>query len=84
MTEDGLENIGTGNPGGDLDAEKSWGDGGDFGSVIKSPLLLRKGVENPGGSNGLVGDVQGDVDICRVLIPGGVNEGVDDRDLDPE
>ena len=55
-----------------------------FGVVFSSPLLLRKGVENPGGSNVLVGDVQADVDVCRVLIPGGVNEGVDDRDLDPE
>ena len=71
MTEDGL------------DEEKSWGDSGDFDLVFKSPLLLKKGVENSRGSNRLVGDVQGDVDVCRVLIPGGV-EGDDDRDLDLE
>ena len=81
--EGGLDNIGTGNPGGDLD-EIAGGDSGDFDTVFRNPLLLRKGVENPGGSNGLVGGVQCSVDICRVLIPVGVDEGVEDRDLDPE
>ena len=79
-----MGNIGTGKPGGDFD-EKSGGDIGDFGTVFSSPLLLRKGLENPGGSNGLVGDVQGSVDICRVLIPvGGVDEKVEAQDMDPE